>query len=58
MKVEEMRSTDPVQLLSGEVVMWGSAFVYCLNGPRIELVTRAVLPMFEQYWRDGRNPFA
>jgi hypothetical protein len=121
---EEMRSTNPVQLPSGEIVMWESAFVYSLNGPRleilraqpgtvwqpsssgvhhlgywsddvaadsaalvaqgyeteimgpgpdgvplytynkhptgprIELVTRAVLPMFEQYWIDGKNPFA
>ncbi|MCB0993789.1 MAG: VOC family protein [Acidimicrobiales bacterium] len=27
------------------------------DGPRIEFVTRAVLPMFEQYWVDGKAPF-
>ncbi len=27
------------------------------TGPRIELVTRAVLPMFEKYWVDGKAPY-
>lgn len=27
------------------------------TGARIELVSRDIQPMFEQYWSDGRNPF-
>lgn len=27
------------------------------NGTRIEIVTRAVLPMFEKYWVDGKAPY-
>ncbi len=121
---EEMRSTNPVTLASGETVMLESAFCYSLNGPRLEIirtnpgtvwepsssgvhhlgywsddvaadsaamtaagyelelfgpgpdgvpmyayhkhptgprleiVTRLVKPMFDQYWIDGKNPFA
>ena len=28
------------------------------SGPRIEILSRLVEPMFEQYWTDGKSPFA
>ncbi|MCP4436735.1 MAG: VOC family protein [Actinomycetia bacterium] len=64
--------SDDVQLDSAALVAAGYEFELCgpgghdealfayhrhANGPRIELVSRDVAPMFEQYWADGRNPF-
>ena len=37
------------------VPMW--AYHRHPTGPRIELVTRSVLPMFENYWATGKSPF-